>query len=154
MSISITGGGGGSAAFDQIRERLFARTDANRNDSVSFDAFEAFGKDLPADASGGVAGSAAVGAAQQIFSSLDANQDGSLRTSELRPPEGQRPSGAGTGSTGFAPSSLGALLSGQEATSDSTARSVTNDLTSVIGDLLSRYRSGSGQGGQTSGIIA
>jgi len=149
MSISITGGSGGSsAAFDQIRERLFARVDADRNGGVSLDEFKALGKDRPAG------GSAAVEAAQKIFASVEAGQDGNLSKSELRPPEGQKSPGAGVGAGGFAPSSLSALLSGQEATTDSIASAVTNDLTNVIGDLLNRYRSGSSQGGQTSGIIA
>jgi len=151
---SVGGGGGGSAAFDQLRERLFARADADRNGGVSLDEFKALGKDRPAGGSAAISGSAAAEAAQKLFSSLDADQDGSLNKSELRPLEGQKPSGGGFGTAGFASSSLGALLSGQEATSDSIASAVTNDLTNVIGDLLSRYRSGSNQNSQASGIIA
>jgi hypothetical protein len=153
MAISIIGSGGG-AAFDQLRERLFTRTDADRNGGVSLDELRALGKDRPADGPGGIGGGAAAEAAQRIFSSRDADGNGSLNTSELRPPEGQKPPSGGFGTGGFAPTSLGALLSGQEATSDSIASAVTNDLTNVIADLLNRYRSGSNQGVQASGIIA
>lgn len=156
MSISISGSGGGSAALDQLREKLFSRVDTDRSGGLSLDEFRSLGKNQAGgQGPAGIAGGAAADAAKKIFASFDGNQDGSLSQDELPPPpERQGPQGAGFGTGGFAPSSLGALLSGQEATSDSIASAVTNDLTNVIADLVNRYRSGSNQGGQASGIIA
>lgn len=144
-------GGGGSAALEQLRERVFARADADGNGGISKSEFAELGKSRP----GGGAAPAAASAAQGLFTTLDADQDGSLTKQELEPPEGLRaPSGGGFGTGGFAASSLSALLGGQEAAGGGGASAVTNDVGSVLADLIARYRSGSTQASAASGIIA
>ncbi len=74
---AISGLGGGRLPdFSAIREKLFSKADANGDKEISFDEFEAAGKNLPV---GKFAGS---NNAKDLFKQIDSDGDGSLSKSE------------------------------------------------------------------------
>jgi Ca2+-binding EF-hand superfamily protein len=78
MSSMMGIGGGRMPDFSAIREKMFAKADANGDKAISFEEFESAGKKMP----GGVGGSA--GNAKEAFAKIDSDGNGSLSQDEMK----------------------------------------------------------------------
>ena len=116
MQISSLGGGHAAAMIQQVRERAFARADADQSGGLSLEEFKAVsprGRAGSAEDTAASAGTRTRPTAETVFASIDADGDGSLTAQEMaaaRPPGGFGP----PGSRGLGGSTLAALLGTQE----------------------------------------
>lgn len=82
MTAPLVAASAGSAligAFSALRDRLFTKTDTNKNGSVSLDEFLSSGKNLPS----GSSASAKSDKAKAFFAKVDTDSDGTLSKTEV-----------------------------------------------------------------------
>jgi Ca2+-binding EF-hand superfamily protein len=76
-------GSGRMPDLSAMREKMFAKADANGDQAISFEEFEKAGKKLP----GGIAGSAGnarEGSSKDVFGKIDTDGNGSLSKDEMK----------------------------------------------------------------------